>query len=465
MVESYLRDQKRVLPCAAYLDGQYGVKGMYVGVPTIIGGGGVEKIIEIKMNADEKKMFNHSVAAVRGLVNVTKTMLKPAKKASAGKTSKKAPAKKRPGRNTSKACVRAAETDVVPFHSMPADLSGACHGRIKLVNIHEYQVKQLPRNGVAARGHGLYQGGSHRRRQGAGRPGLGRQGADPRGGRGKAGGVKVAGSVEDVGETANQMLGMTLVTHQTGPAGKEKRVYIEDGCSIARELYLGMLIDRAPRASPSWRPRKAAWISRRSPPRFPKNHEGRHRPGHRHSSPPRPQAGLGLNSKAVVGSPPPSSFSACIGPSWTPTPPSWKSIRYRRRRRRGHGPGRQDELRRQRAFSPQGHPGNAGRGRGGTRRTEAARRDLNHIKPDGNIGCKVNGAGLAMGTMDIINPRRRPGQFFDVGGGATKERVTTAFKLICRTTTWRAFWSTSSAASCDATSPPTALPPPPAKSA
>lgn len=99
MVESYLRDQKRVLPCAAYLDGQYGVKGMYVGVPTIIGGGGVEKIIEIKMNADEKKMFNHSVAAVRGLVNVTKTMLKPAKKASAGKTSaKKAPAKKAAGK-------------------------------------------------------------------------------------------------------------------------------------------------------------------------------------------------------------------------------------------------------------------------------------------------------------------------------------------------------------------------------
>ena len=90
MAEAYLKDQKRVLPCAAYLDGQYGVKGMYVGVPTIIGAGGVEKIVEIKMDAAEKKMFNHSVAAVKGLVDVTATMLKPAKKAPA----KKAPAKK-----------------------------------------------------------------------------------------------------------------------------------------------------------------------------------------------------------------------------------------------------------------------------------------------------------------------------------------------------------------------------------
>ena len=73
--------------------------------------------------------------------------------------------------------------------------------------------------------------------------------------------------------------------------------------------------------------------------------------------------------------------------------------------------------------------------------------------------------GLAMGTMDIIKLHGGdPANFLDVGGGATKERVTTAFKLICRTTTWRAR-STSSAVPCDATSSPTALSPPPAKSA
>ena len=68
MAESYLRDKKRVLPCAAKLSGQYGVKGLYIGVPVVIGAGGVEKIIEISLNADEQKMFDHSVAAVKDLV-------------------------------------------------------------------------------------------------------------------------------------------------------------------------------------------------------------------------------------------------------------------------------------------------------------------------------------------------------------------------------------------------------------
>ncbi len=75
MAESYLRDKRRLLPCAAYLTGQYGVSGMYVGVPVIIGKGGVEKIVEIELNAEEKKMFENSVAAVKGLVEATKKMM------------------------------------------------------------------------------------------------------------------------------------------------------------------------------------------------------------------------------------------------------------------------------------------------------------------------------------------------------------------------------------------------------
>ena len=68
MAESFLRDKKRVLPCAAKLSGQYGVNGLYIGVPVVIGKGGVEKIVEIELNAEERKMFDHSVAAVQSLV-------------------------------------------------------------------------------------------------------------------------------------------------------------------------------------------------------------------------------------------------------------------------------------------------------------------------------------------------------------------------------------------------------------
>jgi malate dehydrogenase len=74
MAESYLKDQRRVLPCAAYLDGEYGVKGMYVGVPVILGANGVEKIVEITLDADEQKMFATSVASVKSLVDACKTI-------------------------------------------------------------------------------------------------------------------------------------------------------------------------------------------------------------------------------------------------------------------------------------------------------------------------------------------------------------------------------------------------------
>ncbi|SDG11293.1 MULTISPECIES: malate dehydrogenase [Thalassobaculum] len=70
MAESYLKDKKRVLPCAAYVDGQYGLNGLYVGVPTVLGADGVEKIVEIELNADEKAMFEHSVNAVKTLNEV-----------------------------------------------------------------------------------------------------------------------------------------------------------------------------------------------------------------------------------------------------------------------------------------------------------------------------------------------------------------------------------------------------------
>ena len=74
MAESYLKDKKRMLPCAAHLTGQYGQNDMYVGVPVVIGAGGVEKVVELSMNADEQAMFDKSVASVKGLVEACKTI-------------------------------------------------------------------------------------------------------------------------------------------------------------------------------------------------------------------------------------------------------------------------------------------------------------------------------------------------------------------------------------------------------
>jgi len=76
MAESYLKNNKRILPCAAHLNGEYGVKGLYVGVPVVIGNKGVEKILELKLNSTEKKQFNNSVKAVRNLTNLASKLIK-----------------------------------------------------------------------------------------------------------------------------------------------------------------------------------------------------------------------------------------------------------------------------------------------------------------------------------------------------------------------------------------------------
>jgi len=81
MAESYLRDKKRLLPCAAYLNGEYGVSGIYVGVPVVIGAGGVERIVEIELSSGDKAAFDKSVAAVKVLVEVSTKMLNEARSA------------------------------------------------------------------------------------------------------------------------------------------------------------------------------------------------------------------------------------------------------------------------------------------------------------------------------------------------------------------------------------------------
>jgi malate dehydrogenase len=71
LAESFLKDKKRMIPCAAMLNGEYGVKGLYIGVPVVIGAGGVERIVEVEFNAEEKVMFDKSVAAVKSLIDAT----------------------------------------------------------------------------------------------------------------------------------------------------------------------------------------------------------------------------------------------------------------------------------------------------------------------------------------------------------------------------------------------------------
>ncbi len=94
MADSYLKDKKRILPCAAYLNGPYGVKGIYVGVPVVIGAKGVEKVVEVKLDADEKKAFNASVRAVKKLVAASQALIKKAAVERKKNTSKNANKKK-----------------------------------------------------------------------------------------------------------------------------------------------------------------------------------------------------------------------------------------------------------------------------------------------------------------------------------------------------------------------------------
>jgi len=93
MAESYLKDKRRVLPCAAHLNGQYGVKGLYVGVPAVIGANGIERVVELSLNATEKKMLAASVSSVRGLVDACKKL---------GVLSKAKPAKAKPAKKSAR---------------------------------------------------------------------------------------------------------------------------------------------------------------------------------------------------------------------------------------------------------------------------------------------------------------------------------------------------------------------------
>ena len=254
------------------------------------------------------------------------------------------------------------------------------------------------------------------------------------GGRGKAGGVKVVKSLDEVTDIAGEILGRTLVTHQTGPEGREvRRLYVEDGCDIADELYLSMLVDRGTS--------RITIIA---------SSEG------------------GMDVEEVAASQPEKILSLAIDPATGLQP-------YHMRRLAGilglsGGTAKQLPsflhsiftaftaldaslveinplvvtvagdllaLDAKMSFDDNAlyrHP-NVMKLRDLSEEDPAEVRasefDLNYIKLDGEIGCMVNGAGLAMATMDIIELNgASPANFLDVGGSATTERVTEAFKII-----------------------------------
>ena len=254
------------------------------------------------------------------------------------------------------------------------------------------------------------------------------------GGRGKGGGVKVVKSIAEVKEAADQILGMTLITPQTGPAGKlVKRIYIEEGCDIARELYLGMLVDRASGRITVMASTEGGMeieeVAEHSPEKILKisiDPAVGLQPFHAR----RVAFGLGLEGKQVS-----SAVKLLLGVYSAFNDSDASLIEINPLVVTGNGAVialdakmnfddnalfRHKDIAEMRDENEED-----------ASELEASRHELNYIKLDGALGCMVNGAGLAMATMDIINLYGgEPANFLDVGGGADKERVTTAFKII-----------------------------------
>ncbi|HVF88871.1 MAG TPA: ADP-forming succinate--CoA ligase subunit beta [Blastocatellia bacterium] len=254
------------------------------------------------------------------------------------------------------------------------------------------------------------------------------------GGRGKGGGVKLARTAEEAVEIARGMVGMNLVTHQTGPEGREvKRLLIEEGLKIKQEFYLGIVLDRA--------------ISRLV---FMASAAG------------------GMDIEEVAVSEPEKILKEPIDPAvglqdfqarklafgiGLPREVVGKAVKFMRALYRAtveldaslveinpflltedgelyaldaklnfddNAMFRHKEYAELRDLSEED-----------PLEIEASKYDLNYIKLDGNIGCMVNGAGLAMATMDIIKlAGGEPANFLDVGGGASQERVENAFRIL-----------------------------------
>ena len=254
------------------------------------------------------------------------------------------------------------------------------------------------------------------------------------GGRGKGGGVKVVKSLEDVRAEAQRMLGMTLVTHQTGPHGRVvRRLYVEEGASIARELYLSMLVDRETSRVAVVASTEGGMdieeVARTAPEKIVS-----------FSIDPAtgvfPHHGLMLAKALKLEGPAAKQARPLLANLYAAfTSKDMSLLEINPLIVTGDGDlrlldakvsfddnalYRHDDMRALRDISEED-----------PKEIEASNYDLSYIALDGEIGCMVNGAGLAMATMDIIKLYgAEPANFLDVGGGASKEKVTAAFKII-----------------------------------
>jgi len=305
------------------------------------------------------------------------------------------------------------------------------------MNIHEYQAKHLlagygvsvPRGGVA-----FSPDEAVKAAEDLGGPVYVVKAQIHAGGRGKGGGVKVVKSVDDVRAEATRMLGMTLVTHQTGPEGKEVgRVYVEDGCDIARELYLSLLVDRGNKRINIIASTEGGMdieeVSENSPEKIftlAIDPVTGLMPFHCN----RIAVALGLDSaqaKSAV------KFLNAMYKAFTELDASMVEINPLV----VTGAGEIMALDAKMNFDDNAlfrHP-EIDAMRDETEENalelEAQKYALNYVALDGTIGCMVNGAGLAMATMDIIKLYgEEPANFLDVGGNANEQTVEAAFKII-----------------------------------
>jgi succinyl-CoA synthetase beta subunit len=305
------------------------------------------------------------------------------------------------------------------------------------MNIHEYQAKALLKTFGVPVGHGLAAFSVEEAVKAAeelGSPVVVVKAQVHAGGRGKGGGVKVAKSPQDVRSAAQAMFGMQLVTHQTGPEGLPvTRVYVEEGTDIARELYLSCLVDRATS--------RIAFIG---------STEG------------------GMDIEEVARATPEKVFTMTVDPATRLLPHHVRRLAKALKLDGAEAKQLNGMLAGMyRAFvetdmslleinplvvtgdgqlicldAKVNFDSNAlyrhrdiaelrDETQEDEKEIEASKHDLSYIALDGEIGCMVNGAGLAMATMDIIKLYgAQPANFLDVGGGATTEKVTAAFKII-----------------------------------
>jgi succinyl-CoA synthetase beta subunit len=305
------------------------------------------------------------------------------------------------------------------------------------MKVHEYQAKQiLAKFGVTTpRGEVAYT--PEEARAAAERLGGGTVVVKAQihaGGRGKAGGVKIARSLDEAEKLAREILGKTLVTHQTGPEGRVvRRLLIEEGLDIARELYLGLVIDRAT-GRPAFMASSEGGVeievvAAEHPEKILKEFVDP-AVGFQAFQARKLAFGLGLDGKQVNEA---AKFLLGLYRAFEATDASLAEINPFVVTRDGrllaldakmnfddNALYRHPDIRELRDLDEED-----------PLEVKASKYSLNYIRLDGNVGCMVNGAGLAMSTMDIIQyAGGRPANFLDVGGGANEEQVKHGFEII-----------------------------------